>query len=143
MKKILLALMIPSSAFAQEAYQFSNPSFSGNGFSNHALAIEQTLQRNRASIKEDEEAAIREAERELENSNTQKFIRNVESRIYAQISKELVERIFGENPENEGSISIGDSTVSYVNNGDTVTLTIISFDGSTTTIEVPIGSFGI
>ena len=78
-------------ASADLVHSFKSPSFSGNGYSAHVLSMEQ-LQFNRQKDIDDE--AQREAdrlERELENTVLNKFIRNLESRIYATLSKQMVE----------------------------------------------------
>ena len=96
MKCILatVLMLLPTLASADLVHNFKNPSFSGNGYSNHVLSIEQ-LQFNRQKDIDDaiaaEEARI---ERELENSTLNKFLRNVESRIYATLSKQMVDAMF-------------------------------------------------
>ena len=92
-----ITLIIPGVAAGDLTWGFKNPAFHyGNGYSNHVLATEQ-LQFNR---KQDlEKAAKAEAdrlERELENSTLNKFIKNVESRIYATLSKQMVDAMFAD-----------------------------------------------
>ena len=43
----------------------------------------------------DLESAIAAAERDADGTTQAKFLRNLESRIYAQISKQLVDKMFG------------------------------------------------
>ena len=55
----------------------------------------RTKKKNRRDkIKDDIEEALRQAEREDANSTINKFIRNLESRIYNSISKGLVDSMF-------------------------------------------------
>ena len=68
-------------------FKFKSPSFSGSGTGAHYLTIENQEKSRRDKIKEDIEAALTRAERENDNSTINKFIRNLESRIYSQISK--------------------------------------------------------
>jgi hypothetical protein len=68
--------------------------FVGQGTGAHYLTIENQEKSRRDKIKEDIEAALARAERENENSTINKFIRNLESRIYSQISKGLVDSMF-------------------------------------------------
>ena len=75
-------------------FKFKNPSFSGSGTGAHYLTIENQEKSRRDKIKDDIEAALRQAEREDANSTINKFIRNLESRIYSQISKGLVDSMF-------------------------------------------------
>jgi ABC-type antimicrobial peptide transport system permease subunit len=92
-----------------------------------------------AEIKALEEAAKREAE----NTTLARFIRNFESRIFAQLSRQLVEQLFGENPATEGSFSLFDNIISWTSDGTYITLTIYNtLDETTTEITIPIGDFG-
>ena len=65
----------------------------------------------------------------------------MESRIYAQLSRQLVENLFGENPSTEGTIELEGNTISYTSDGEIITLTITDADGNVTVIQLPIGSF--
>ena len=71
-------------------FKFKNPSFSGQGTGAHYLTIENQEKGRRDKIRNDIEEALRRAEREDENSTINKFIRNLESRIYSQISNKFV-----------------------------------------------------
>lgn len=128
---------------APKEHKFKNPSFSGVGTSAHYLTIEnQTFNRKKA-IKEEIKRLQEELERDAENTTLAKFIRNVESRIYSTLSRQLVDSMFGENPSPTGSFTIEGTTVSYINNGTSVELTIVDENGNTTVITIPIGDFGI
>ena len=70
--------------------------FGGAGYSQHVLTIENLTFQRKQEIKAKEEASKRELERELENTNINKFLRNFESRVYAELSKQLSEKLFGE-----------------------------------------------
>ena len=63
-------------------FKFKNPSFSGVGTGAHYLTIENQEKSRKDKIKSDIEEALRRAEREDANSTINKFIRNLESRIY-------------------------------------------------------------
>jgi curli production assembly/transport component CsgF len=131
-----------ASAFAADlTHTWKSPAFSGNGYSAHVLTIEnQEFSRNTA-LKEKKEAAERQAIRDAANTNLSKFMKNVESRIYAQLSKQLVDSMFGEDAGTSGTVTFEGTTISYVKSTDTVELTIVSPDGSSTVITVPIGDF--
>jgi len=144
MKKLIaIVLLTTTPAVAQEAYNFSNPSFSGQGFSQHILTLEQMTQKNEQAIDEREIALAEQIERELSNSNLNKFLNNVEARIYAEMSKQLVDAIFGDNPSASGSIELGGNTIEYSNDGINVYLTITDENGNSTDITVPYGTLGI
>ena len=141
-------------AYGDELTQkFKNPSFSGIGTSAHYLTIENQEKTRRDKIKEDIEAALLAAERAEENTVLAKFIRNLESRIYSQLSKQLVESLFSnEDGASFGSFTLEDSVITYerrtcivgVDAGCTegqeiIVLNITNSDGTTTTISIPIG----
>lgn len=132
-------------------FKFKNPSFSGQGTGAHYLTIENQEKSRRDKIKSDIEAALKAAERADANSTINKFIRNLESRIYSQISKGLVDSMFCDpatvvecTGATEGSFTIEGNTVTYVvtTNADgleVIVMTIVDPDGTITEIEIPIG----
>ena len=125
----------------QLTHQFKSPSFTGNGYSSHMLTIENQEFSRKKALKEKKEAAERQTARDAANTNLSKFMKNVESRIYAQLSKQLVDSMFGEDASTSGSVTFEGTTISYVKSSDEVTLTIVEANGSTTVITVPIGDF--
>ena len=68
-------------------------------------------------------------------------MKNVESRIYAQLSKQLVDSMFGETASTSGTVTFEGTEISYVKTSDQVELTIVEANGSTTVITVPVGDF--
>jgi hypothetical protein len=131
-------------------HEFKNPAFSGNGYSNHVLSIDQ-LQSQRKKANEDEaKSAAAAAEREAKNTTINKFIANVESRIYANLSKQLVDNMFGTGCDSEtttcptsGTSTVEGATIYWVKDTITeiITLTITDENGTVTTMSVPIGDF--
>ena len=139
---IFLAYVFISVAYAGDlTHQWKSPAFSGQGYSAHALTIENQEFTRKAALKDKKDAAERQLIRDAANTNLSKFMKNVESRIYAQISKQLVDSMFGENAGTSGTVTFEGTTISYVKSTDTVELTIVSPDGSSTVITVPIGDF--
>ena len=122
-------------------HQFKNPSFSGINTSSHYLTIENQEFNRKMTIKEEIKALQEQIKRDKENTTLARFIRNLESRIYAQLSRQLVENLFGENPSTEGTIELEGNTISYTSDGEIITLTITDADGNVTVIQLPIGSF--
>ena len=144
---IFFALAFVNNAFSSElVFKFKNPSFSGIGTGAHYLTVENQEQSRRKAIEDALAAAEKAAQREADNSTLAKFIRNLESRIYAQMSKQLVESMFqNDNPVRFGSFVLEGSTVTYevITNADgseSIKMTIIAEDGTETIIEIPIGS---
>ena len=137
----VLASVVASTANAQLVHQFNSPSFSGQGYSQHVLTIEQ-LEANRKKANADAQKAAQEkAERDAKNTNLAKFLVNVESRIYAQLSKQLADAMFAEGSADSGSFDFQGTTISYVKTGTDVTLTIAETSGNRTEITVPLSSF--
>ena len=106
------------------------------------LTIENLTHERKQSIKAKKESEAREAEREANNTNINKFMRNFESRVYAELSKQLSEKLFGEDAADSGTISILGNTVTYETVGQEIQMTITQADGTTTTLIVPTGDFG-
>jgi len=128
--------------FANELiYSFKNPSFSGINTSSHYLTIENQEATRKATIKEEIKAYTDQLAREADNTTLARFIRNLESRIYAQLSRQMVESLFGETPQKEGKLTLEGNTIEYVVEADTITLTVTDETGGTTNITVPIGDF--
>ena len=144
MKKItitVLASVITCTAHAQLVHQFNSPSFSGSGYSNHVLTIEQLEASRRKALADAQKAAADQAARDAKNTNLAKFLVNVESRIYAQLSKQLADAMFTEGSSDSGTFDFQGTNISYVKTGTDVTLTIIDVSGGRTEITVPIASF--
>ena len=126
---------------AEMLHKFKSPSFSGNGMSAHYLTIENQEHSRENTIKEEKLALVEEAEREVNNSTLARFIRNLESRIYAELSRQLVDNMFGETKSESGSFELEGNKVDYSTNGQTVSLTVTDQSGGTTIISVPVGDF--
>lgn len=140
-------LMLPGYLLADEIkFGFKNPSFSGVGTGSHYLTVENQEHSRKKAIEDALEAARKAAEREADNTTLAKFIRNLESRIYAQMAKQLVESMFAnDNPVRFGSFVLEGSTVTYevlTNDDGTeyIRMTIVDAQGSETVIEIPIGT---
>jgi hypothetical protein len=144
MKKIIISILVSvatSTVSAQLVHQFNSPSFSGSGYSNHVLTIEQLEASRRKAIADAQKTAADQAVRDAKNTNLAKFLVNVESRIYAQLSKQLADAMFAEGSADSGSFDFQGTAISYVKTGTDVTLTIIDVSGGRTEITVPIASF--
>jgi hypothetical protein len=137
----VLASVVASTANAQLVHQFNSPSFSGQGYSSHVLTIEQLEASRRKAIADAQKATQEKAERDARNTNLAKFLVNVESRIYAQLSKQLADAMFAEGGATNGAMDFQGTSISWVKSGTDVTLTITEANGNRTDITVPIASF--
>ena len=136
-------------------FSFSNPSFSGIGYSSHVLSIEQLQYQREQGVVDDKTAAEKAADRAAKNTTLAKFVTNVESRIFANLSKQMVDNMFGTNctededtvvvecpPDGQATLPDG-SIVKWVRDDtlETITLTVIDAAGGITQLIVPIGDF--
>ena len=144
MKTIIITILAVFSAtsWATElVHSFQSPAFiPGNGYSTHVLTIEQIEANRRKAIKDAEKAAADQAIRDAKNTNLAKFLVNVESRIYAQLSKQLADAMFSDGA-NSGEMDFQGTNISWVKSATDVTLTITDVAGGVTEVTVPIGSF--
>jgi hypothetical protein len=125
----------------QIVHKFKNPSFNGINTSSHYLTIENQEFNRKMSIKEELKAIQEQIERDKENTTLARFIRNLESRIYAQLSRQIVENLFGETPSTEGTLTLEGNTIEYSIDNGIITLKITDADGNITEIQLPIGDF--
>jgi hypothetical protein len=137
----VLASLGASVAQAQLVHQFNSPAFSGQGYSSHVLTIEQLEATRKKAIADAQKAAQEKAERDAKNTNLAKFLVNVESRIYSQLSKQLADAMFADNNATSGTMDFQGTNISWVKTGADVTLTIIEAGGNRTDITVPLASF--
>ena len=149
--KLLLTTALAFAAMSGTAnadltWGFKSPAFHyGNGYSTHVLSVEQLQHNRKEDLRKEAEAEQARLERELENTTLNKFIKNVESRIYAQLSKQMVDSMFADCTDEvcatTGVAEIEGSTITW--NKDSVTgeisLEVVEADGSITTITIPGG----
>ncbi len=139
---IIFALVLVQNTKADQiVHKFKSPSFSGIGTSSHYLTIENQEFNRKMSIKEEIKALQEQIERDKENTTLARFIRNLESRIYAQLSRQLVENLFGDTASTSGTIELEGNIITYTSDGQFITLKITDPDGNITEITLPIGSF--
>ena len=139
---IMFAFILAQNAKADQiTHKFKSPSFNGMGTSSHYLTIENQEFSRKLTIKEEIKALQDEIEREKENSTLARFMRNLESRVYAELSRQLVNNLFGETPSSSGTITLEGNTIEYTSDGVTLTLKITEADGTVTEITIPIGTF--
>ena len=154
MRTLLLLLILCVPAYGSElTHDFANPSFSGSGYSQHVLSIDQLQNTRKDDNRKQARSDAAAAERLANNTTINKFIKNVESRIYANLSKQLVDNMFGTNCEvtetntcpSSGTATVEDSQIYWIKSGsgsdEVITLTITDAVGNVTTMSVPLGDF--
>ena len=125
----MLVLPIAAPVAAQDlVHEPISPTFGGNPFnSNHILAIA-----NAQNDTTDPDAVDR-------NNQSSIFARQLESRLLSALSSQIVDAIFGDNPQEQGTISFGGQTIEFFRSLDDVTLIIRNDDtGEETRIVIPL-----
>ena len=120
---------------------FKSPSFNGNGYSSHVLTIENQEYTRRQQIAKDIQSALDKAKSDKSNTNIAKFMNNLESRIYAQISQNLATAMFANGGSNSGSLNFEGNTIFWTKDSSNVYLTVTDTVGNQTTVTVPLGQF--
>lgn len=122
------ALLAAPCAAQDLTYEPVNPSFGGNPFNSaHLLGIanaQNDYRDPRSTTGSSSQADI--------------FARQLQSRLLSALSSQIVDAIFGENPQQSGTIRFGGQTIEFVRGLEEVTLTITNDDsGEVTTIVIP------
>ncbi len=109
-------------------YQPISPTFGGNPFnSQHVLGV--------ANANND----FRDPRTTNRNSQADIFARQLQSRLLSALSSQIVDAIFGENPQESGTISFGGQTINFFRSLESVTIVIIDdATGEETRIVVPL-----
>lgn len=124
----LSAAVLSQPAQAQDmVYEPINPSFGGNPFNSaHLLGI--------ANSQND----FRDPRAQSSSSQADIFARQLQSRLLSALSSQIVDAIFGENPQQSGTISFGGQTINFSRDLENVTLNIANDEtGEITTIVIP------
>lgn len=121
------AIAVPVSA-QDLVHEPISPTFGGNPFnSNHILGTA-----NAQNDYRDPRAATSSSQADI-------FARQLQSRLLSALSSQLINAIFGENPQESGTISFGGQTIEFFRDLDSVTIIITNDDtGEETRIVVPL-----
>ena len=140
---ILAILILPLAASAAPIgdYQFKSPSFNGVGYSSHVLTIENQEYTRQQQIAKDIQAALQAQQTAAQNTNIAKFLNNLESRIYAQISQNLATAMFANGGSNSGTLNFEGNSILWTKDSSNVYLTVTDTVGNQTTVTVPLGQF--
>jgi Type VIII secretion system (T8SS), CsgF protein len=122
-------------------YSFKSPSFNGSGYSSHVLTIENQEYTRRQQIAKDIQSALDRARAEAANTNIAKFMNNLESRIYAQISQNLATAMFASGGSTSGTMNFEGNTIFWSRDSGNIYMTVTDSVGNQTQVTVPLGSF--
>jgi glutamate synthase domain-containing protein 3 len=141
----ILTLWLPFAVFATSLpdYTFKSPAFNGVGYSSHVLTIENQEVTRRNQLQKDIQAALDKAKADQQNTNVAKFLNNLESRIYAQISQSLATSMFsGTDGKSAGTMNFEGNTINWYKNlnGDIV-MNVTDTTGANTAVTIPLGQF--
>ena len=139
---VLLALLpLATVAAPLPDFTFKSPAFNGQGYSSHVLTIENQEQTRRKAAEDKIQAALEKEATEKKNSNISKFMNNLESRIYAQISQNLATAMFANGGATSGTLKFEGNTIFWTKDSSNIYLTVTDTVGTQTTITVPLGQF--
>tara|TARA_R100001377_G_scaffold84766_1_gene69081 strand:- start:1559 stop:2044 length:486 start_codon:yes stop_codon:yes gene_type:complete len=124
-------------------HEFKNPSFSGIAASAHYLTIDEQETKRRDELAEKIQSELDEIQREIDNSTLNKFLNNLQSRIFSNLSRDISDMLFSEDGGTGGTIELEGNSISFSNDGEYITLTVIDENGTITEIVIPIGIFGV
>ncbi len=156
MRFLILGLAL-STLTAQAApindFTFKSPAFNGIGYSSHVLTIENQEATRRKTLQDKIQAAIDKEAADKKNTNLAKFLNNLESRIYAQISQNVATAMFANSgctstsTTCSGEVDFQGSKIKWEKiadlvNGDMIRLTVVGPDINTT-IDIPLSQFVI
>ena len=141
--RVLLIALISNVAYATPLpdQSFKSPSFNGIGYSSHVLTIENQEFTRKVQLQKDIQAALDKAKADKTNTNISKFMNNLESRIYAQISQNLATAMFANGGSTSRSLNFEGNTIFWTKDSSNVYLTVTDAVGNQTTVTVPLGQF--
>jgi hypothetical protein len=144
--KLCISFLLLSAAFAVSAqplpdYTFKSPAFNGNGYSAHVLTIENQEHNRREAIQKEIQAKLEKEANDAKNTNISKFMNNLESRIYAQISQNLATAMFADGGSNSGTLNFEGNIINWTKSSTEITLNVTDYLGSSTSITIPLGQF--
>jgi len=130
---IISSVLVGRPAEASELiYTPINPSFGGNPFNSpHLIRLAELQNQHR-----DDESRITGLRTQ---SQSDLFVRSLSSRLLSALAGQVTDAIFGETPQESGTIVFGDVTVEFERGLEFVSLTITdAASGSVTDVSVPI-----
>jgi hypothetical protein len=146
---VLLPLNLLAAPLAD--YSFKSPAFNGSGYSSHVLTIENQEYTRQKAWRDQVQAALDKAAADKQNSNLQKFLNNLESRIYAQISQNLATSMFANTGSCSttassagspcGSFDFEGNNITWWKTTSSVVMRVTDLAGTPTTVEIPLSQF--
>lgn len=123
-------------------FKFVDPSFAGGpAASSHligiATATNDTKDKKQQQTPPQPQAA-RSAASSFDTSPGAMFARQLQSQLLSQVSNQVVEAMFGQNPQDHGKITFGAQTITFDRGIEGIKITIVDAqNGQTTEVSVP------
>ncbi|MFO1351166.1 MAG: curli assembly protein CsgF [Gammaproteobacteria bacterium] len=112
---------------AELTYKPINPGFGGNPFNSQYL-LGTAENQNR----------FKDPNRRLDDDPAAQFVRALQGRLLSALANQIVDALFGDNPQDSGQVVFGNQTITFNRGLDSITIEILDTNtGSTTVIEVP------
>ena len=144
MRKLVLTLgLFPLVVLAAPIgdYSFKSPAFNGSGYSSHVLTIENQEHTRQKAVRDQIQAELDKAKADKANTNLAKFMNNLESRIYAQISQNLASQMFANGGSTSGTLNFEGNTIFWTKDSSNVYMTVTDTTGNSTQITIPLGQW--
>ncbi|OWU84663.1 curli assembly protein CsgG [Oceanicola sp. 22II-s10i] len=115
-----------------------NPSFGGNPLnSSHLLGL-ANAQRDATAADANDGTSGTGTPGQSETTDADLFVRQLEGRLLSALAGQVTSAIFGDNPQDNGTVTFGTTTVAFERTLDSIRLVITdSVDGTVTEIVVP------
>lgn len=120
-----------------------NPSFGGNPLNSSHLLATANAQRDATASDADIDDMLGGGSGGGSggsdgNSDADLFVRQLQGRLLSALASQVTDAIFGENPQQNGTVQFGDTEVTFERTPESIRLVISNFlDGSVTEIVVP------
>lgn len=144
MKHVLVILaVVPCLAFSAPIsdFGFKSPAFNGQGYSSHVLTIENQEATRRKQLEDKIQSELDKAKADKANTNLAKFMNNLESRIYAQISQNLASAMFKDGGATSGTLNFEGNTIFWTKDSSNVYMTVTDTVGTNTQVTIPLGQW--
>lgn len=140
---VIFLALLPLTALAAPLgdFTFKSPAFNGSGYSSHVLTIENQEQTRQKAARDQIQAGLDKAKADKANTNLAKFMNNLESRIYAQISQNLASQMFANGGSNSGTLNFEGNTIFWTKDSSNVYMTVTDTTGNSTEVTIPLGQW--
>jgi curli production assembly/transport component CsgF len=148
--KRLLSVMLSALALGASpvlagdlVYTPINPSFGGNPLNSSHLLATANAQRDATASDADIDNMLGGGSGGGSggsggNSDADLFVRQLQGRLLSALASQVTDAIFGQNPQQNGTVQFGDTEVTFERTPESIRLVISNFlDGSVTEIVVP------